>query len=52
MRRVLMFILGLLVVALLMREFMGPLLSHQETRNAQQRIERALSDWSQGDNGR
>jgi hypothetical protein len=52
MRRVLMFILGLLVVALLMRELMGPLLGHQEVRNAQQRIERAWSDWSQGDTGR
>jgi hypothetical protein len=52
MRRVLMFILGLLVVALLMREVMGPLLGRQEMRNAQQRIERAWSDWSQGDNGR
>jgi hypothetical protein len=52
MNRVLMFMLGLLVVALLMRELMGPLLGRQEMRNAQRRIERAWSDWHQGDTGR
>jgi len=47
-----MFILGLLVLALFVHEFIGPLLSHQQMRAAQQRIERAWSDWSQGDHGR
>jgi hypothetical protein len=52
MTRILMFILGLLVLALLAREFIGPLLSQQEVRDTQRRMERVLSDWSQGDNGR
>ena len=52
MKRILMFILGLLVLALLARELMLPLLNHQEVSDAKHRMNRALSDWSQGDNGR
>jgi hypothetical protein len=49
MRRVLMFILGILVVALLAHDLLWPLLRERHT---QQLLQRVWSDWSQGDNGR
>jgi hypothetical protein len=52
MKHILMFLLGWLVLALLAWELIRPLLHHQEVNNAKHCMHRALSDWSQGDNGR
>ena len=47
MKRLVMVLLGLVVMACLLRAWVWPLLQTHDV----QRIERAVSDWAKGDNG-
>jgi hypothetical protein len=52
MRRLLMILLGLMVIACFTRRWVWPLIEGQRLRHdVQDRMERMWKDWSQGDRG-